>query len=410
MRKLTFILATVLTCYCSAGILAETVWHDSEQANRALCRFLLCTNELLEQRGQQELMGTDRDSAERSIAEFRSLLQRDAQNPYHWGDLGEAYLDAGQTENACYCFSRVLSLAPQSAALLLRAANFYLQIGDSRHALPITARILGLIPDYDSVIFSEYVRLVGDVDEVLQYGFPEGGRAPRSWLRFLMEGGRRDDAQRSWQWIGERGHTDDALAGEYAAFMIRQGRPDVAASAWAQYLGARSGDYRRSNYLFNGDFESEPIASPFDWNVPRMQGVEVARDCTDVPSGKCSLRLSFAGTQNLDFAAASQVTFVRPGRYRFHAFIRTDGLTTDQGLRFRVADAESPSRLDVVFGQFIGTKPWSKVGYDFLVPPTTQLLRVQVIRQASLRFDNKVAGTAWIRELRLEPISVPSPL
>jgi hypothetical protein len=94
-------------------------------------------------------------------------------------------------------------------------------------------------------------------------------------------------------------------------------------------LGTRSGDYRKSSYLFNGGFESEPAPSPFDWNLARAQGVEVARDCTIAGSGKWSLRIKFAGTQNLDFAAASQMTFVPQGPYRFHALIRTEGLATD---------------------------------------------------------------------------------
>jgi hypothetical protein len=83
-------------------------------------------------------------------------------------------------------------------------------------------------------------------------------------------------------------------------------------------------------------------------------------------------------------------------------------LTTDQGIRFRICDAELPARLDVIFGQFTGTTPWSPVEQDLAVPPQTKLLRVQVIRQPSMKFDNKVSGTAWIDELRLEPISHPS--
>jgi len=188
---------------------------------------------------------------------------------------------------------------------------------------------------------------------------------------------------------------------------VQQGHPDAAVSAWAQHLGARAGNYRKSNYLFNGNFEFEPTPSPFDWNLGHAQGVEVARDCSTAGSGNCSLRISFAGTQNLDFAAASQLAFVKPGPYRLRASIRTEGLTTDQGIRLRICDAESPARLDVVFGQFDGTTPWSPAEQDFAVPPHTKLLRVQVIRQPSMRFDNKVSGTAWINELMLEPIDHP---
>ena len=117
-----------------------------------------------------------------------------------------------------------------------------------------------------------------------------------------------------------------------------------SASAWAQHMGARVDDYGKSTYLFNGDFESVPAQSPFDWNVARTESVEVIRDCTTAWSGKCSLRISFAGTQNLGFAAASQLAFVRPGIYRFHAFIRTEVLTMDQGIRFQISDAEEPAR------------------------------------------------------------------
>ena len=310
----------------------------------------------------------------------------------------------GQKEEARECYGQVLALAPRSAPFLLRVANFYFQIGENKKALPITARILTLIPDYDSIIFSEYARLVDHVEDVLRYGLPEDRRAAESWLQFLIQARRLDDAQRTWDWVAGRGYANDPLAGEFVEFLIRQGHPDSAASAWARYLGTRSGDYGKSTYLFNGGFESEPAQSPFDWNVARTEGVEVSRDFTTAWSGKYSLRISFAGTQNLDVAAASQLAFVKPGPYRFHAFIRSEGLTTDQGIRFRICDAEAPARLDVIFGQFTGTRPWSAVEQAFVVSPETRLLQVQVIRKPSLKFDNKVGGTAWIDELRLEPI------
>ena len=404
MRTLTLILGAVLAAYSSAGIISDTLWPNNEKVERVLCRLLLCANAPLVGRARQQLTGVREEDVQKAINIFKGVLQRDPQNPYRWADLGEAFLEAGQKEEARYCYGQVLALAPHSAPFLLRAANFHFQIGENEEALPITAWILMLIPDYDSVIFSEYARLVDRPEDVLRYGLPEDRRAAESWLRFLIQAERLDDAQRTWEWVVGRGYADDALAGEYVEFLIRQGRPDLAASTWARYLGTRAGDYGKSTYLFNGGFESEPAQSPFDWSVARTQGVEVARDCTTAWSGKCSLRVSFAGTQNLDFAAASQMTLVKPGPYRFHAFIRSEGLTTDQGIRFRVSDAEAPARLDVTFGQFIGTRPWSGVERDFVVPPATRLLQVQVIRQPSMKFDNKVGGTAWIDELSLEPI------
>jgi len=409
LRILTIILGAILAAYCAVGGLSETLWPENEQVNRVLCQFFLCTNAPLVWRARDQLTGGKEENIHRAITIFRVVLQRDPQDPYRWADLGDAFLEAGQKDDARYCFGQVLAIAPHSAPFLLRVADFHFQIGENQEALPITARILAFIPDYDSVIFSEYIRIVDRAEDVLRFGLPEGRRAERSWLQFLIQARRLDDAQRTWDWVVGRGYADSALAGEYVEFLIRQGHPDSAASAWAQYMGARANDYDKSTYIFNGDFESDPVQSPFDWNVARIEGVAVTRDFTTAWSGKCSLRISFAGTQNLGFAAASQLAFVRPGTYRFQAFIRTEALTTDQGIRFRISDAEVPARLDEVFGQFIGSNPWSSVDHDLVVAPKTRLLRIEVIRQPSMKFDNKVDGTAWIDQLKLEPLIPHSP-
>jgi hypothetical protein len=405
---LTTIFGVILAAYCASGILSETLGQNNVEVDRVLSRFFVCTNAPLESRARQQLTGVEEADVQKAIALFRDILQRDPQNPYRWADLGEAFLEARQKEEARECYGQVLALAPRSAPFLLSVANFYFQIGENNKALPITARILTLIPDYNSIIFSEYTRLVDHPEEVLLYGLPEDRRAVRSWLQYLMQTGRLDDAERTWDWVAQHGFDDDSTAGEYAGFLVQQGHPDLAVSEWAQYLGAHAGDYRKSNYLFNGSFEFEPSPSPFDWNLGHAEGVEVTRDCTTAWSGNCSLRISFAGTQNLDFAAASQLAFVTPGPYHLHASIRTEGLTTDHGIRFRICDAELLARLDVIFGQFNGTLPWSPVEQDLAVPSQTKLLRVQVIRQPSMKFDNKVSGTAWIDELKLEPIGHPS--
>ena len=405
MRTLTFTLGAILTVYSSVGILSETLWQKNEQANHVLCRLLLCNNAPLVWRGRDQLAGGKKENAQQAVTTFKAVLQRDPQDPYRWADLGDAFLKAGQKEDARYCFGQVLVLAPRSAIFLLRAADFHFQIGESQRALPITARILGLIPDYDSVIFSEYIRGVDHTEDILRFGLPEDRRATKSWLQFLIQGGRLGDAQRAWDWVVNHGYDDNSLAGEYAEFLIRRGHPDMAASTWAQYMGPRANDYDKSTYLFNGDFESDPTQSPFDWKVARTEGVEVARDCTTASTGKCSLRISFAGTQNLGIAAASQLAFVRTGTYQFRAFIRTEGLTTDEGIRFRISDAEAPARLDEVFGQFIGSNPWSEVNHELVVPPGTRLLQIQAIRQPSLKFDNKIGGVAWIDDVELQPIT-----
>ncbi len=408
MRALTFALGAILTSYCSVGVLSENLWQSNDQVNRDLCYFFLCNNAPLISHARNQMTEGGKENVQQAIAVFRRALQQDAQDPYRWADLGDAFLDAGQKEDARYCYGQVLALAPRSAPFLLRVANFHFESGNNEKALRTTARILSLVSEYDSIVFGEYIRYV-DADDVLQFGLPGDPRVAKSWLQFLMQSGRRDDSERTWDWITERGYADDTSAGEYAEFLIGQARPELAASAWRKYLGTRIDGYGESNYIFNGGFESDPTQSPFDWNIARTDGVEIKRDCTMAWSGKCSLRIGFAGTENLDVAAASQLTLVRPGHYRFRAFIRTEGVTTDQGIRFRISDAEAPARLDEVFGQFTGSTSWASVDHDLIVAPETRLVRIEVIRQPSMKFDNKVDGTAWIDQLKLEPSTPQSP-
>ena len=204
-----------------------------------------------------------------------------------------------------------------NGGVILRVASFHFQIGEARNALEITAGILKSVSAYDAVIFSEYTRLVDDFDDVLRHGMPDDQRAARAFLRYLLQAGRLDDARRTWEWTAAHGFADDALAGEYAQFLIQRQHPETAVAAWIGHLGTRAGDYLRTDYLYNGEFESEPAATPFDWKVVPVEGVEVARDSTMPYSGQWSLRIRFPGTTNLAYSGVSQMAVLKPGAYRY---------------------------------------------------------------------------------------------
>lgn len=409
MRILTFVLGAVLTAYCAAGAVSDAAWKNDVKVDAVLCKFLLCNNAPLVWRARSLAEASHKEETQLAIELFQTALKRDAQDPYRWADLGEAFFKAGREDEARYSYDQVLALAPRTAPLLLRVADFRFRMGDKREALSVTAGILALIPNDDAIVFNDYTKYVDAPEDVLRYGIPEDPRATQAWLRFLMHAGRADEAQHAWDWASRRGHADDTLAGEYLEFLIRRGHPDTASSVWMDYTGPRAGEYGKSNYVFNGDFEEESSRSPFDWRVADTEGVKVSRDCTVASSGKCALRIDFAGSRNLDIVAASQLTFVRPGSYRLRASIRTEAVSTDQGIRFRISDAESTARLDEVFGQFTGSVSWTRVAHDLLVEPETRLLRIEIIRQPSLKFDNRIGGVAFIDDVTLEPIPAVFP-
>jgi hypothetical protein len=137
--------------------------------------------------------------------------------------------------------------------------------------------------------------------------------------------------------------------------------------------------------------------------------VDVARDGSVAHTGAHSLRIRFDGKENVAYRHIRQTAFVTPGRYRFEAYIRTQEITTDQGIGFHIYDPESPSRLDITTEQVVGTNDWRKIDQIISVPRETRLLEIQVIRQPTWRTDSRINGVAWIDSVGLLKLDAESP-
>ena len=188
--------------------------------------------------------------------------------------------------------------------------------------------------------------------------------------------------------------TDIPLAIEYCDFLFAKRLFQQSAAEWASAVGAPNSDYRSRQLLFNGDFANEPLPwAVFDWKIAPMDHIAVGSDCTPQPGG-CSLKIQFDGSANVDFNNVSQIVVLEPGNYRFSAFVRTDQLTTDQGLVFEIQDGEDAGRLHVESEGVTGTRDWQKIELPFKVLPTTNFVQVRLRRHPSQRFDNRINGTA----------------
>jgi len=57
--------------------------------------------------------------------------------------------------------------------------------------------------------------------------------------------------------------------------------------------------------------------------------------------------------------------------------------------------------LNLETTQLTGTHAWTPVDLDFTLPGPVRLLRIEVVRQPSAKFDNKIRGYAWIDSVSL---------
>jgi O-antigen ligase len=399
-RKFAIGLAFLLIVYAPVRMLFDSQFRSDSRAERLFCRFGICDTDAV-MTAQTLAYGGHAGAA--PPAELFKALRRDPNAPARWCDTGEAMLRAGRYADADYCFSQALALGPHIPPILMQAADFYYGTHRTDRAMGRMSRVLADTDTYDGLIFGWYAEKRLPVSEVLAHGLPPGRRAAEAYMRHLIAGDRVGTKE-VWIWITARALGDDRLVREYLEYLFGKREYQTAAYAWARYLGPRGNGYLEWNWVFNGDFESALSDSAFDWRIGARDGVVAAEDTQVAHTGSRSMRIHFEGKENLDYNDVGQVAFVKPGHYRFEAYVRTDGITTDRGVGFHIYDRESSSHLDLRTEELTGTHDWKRLDRVVVVPRETRLLAIEVSRQPSMKFDNQIRGTVWIDSVKLSPL------
>ena len=350
--------------------------------------------QILANHAYRELWSGHYEGPQGAIELFRQALAADAAFTYRWSDLGEALAAAGQSDSARYCFLRSLKLAPDSPQIALRAANFELREQDIDSALQLGGTVLRLAPDYDDMVFSSWIRFAGEQDRILRTGIGSNPRAAEAFFHFLIRANDEARLAETWRWMDAHSYVTAPAARTWASWLLGRHRDQEAFLIWKRHIALNS-SYGVSNWIDDSGFESPPAGEGFGWRIEPVAGVKAAIDPAVAHSGHASLRVEFDGSQNLDFHPVAQRVWLQPGRYRLTAWIRTSGLTTDQGLALSLLGISTPA--------LTGSHDWTNVGADVVVGQAAAA-DVQVVRRRSWRFDAKPTGKIWIDDVELRRI------
>ncbi len=322
-----------------------------------------------------------------------ALLNEAPADPGIWCTYGEFLSSRGETDKAQAAFERALILGSGVSSVLMRVANFDFTHDRTEEGLHLAGQILAQTEEFDGIVFS-YLGISGKpVSQLLGTAVPPAPRAARSWLGWVRSRGTDRDILDTWAWMKKNGFADEKSAVDTANALWQRKSYNSAQELWTEWLGPRSGDYPHPQLLANTRFQEAPNGTPFDWNFSPRAGVELVR--------RDGLEVRFSGRENLTSAGIQQFALVEPGRYRLAAQISADHLTTDQGVAFQIVDAENPGRLTVETKPLLGNISQSSASVDFTVPRGTQAIQVKLVRQASLKFDSKIAGTLHIYQISL---------
>lgn len=400
-RRLGLLGGVALIGFGAGGIFIDRSNYDNPQI-QPFCRVGLCPDQFSPERvfeiSQKAALGDPRGQVE----QFKEAVRLSPSSAYRWADLGEAESIVRDYERAEYAFSRALQLGPRSPVILVRAANMEFQLGNARKVLKYFAALLSdpLVASYYDTAFLSYSRLGIPLDQILE-SIPQRSEVLSKLLTFWTRVNKTDEAIKTWKWADSRSLASGQSMDDFFTFLIKAGQQVTAQQLWQEYACRLEPHYRVTNYIYNSSFETKPLLSPFDWTIETGDSAEASRSQDSVTDGSWSLRIRFNGQQNTDYQQTYQDLVLEPGHYGFSAMMKTQQLRTDEGLRIHIFDQPTQARLNVWTDTLTGDQEWTKIEGAVNVPAGVKIVRVQVARKPSTKFDNKIGGTAWIDKLQL---------
>jgi len=404
-KLLGSLLGLALVAYGGIEAWLGNISYDSP-LKRRYCEAWLCPQEFWDARTFTMLQESAGGRSAVVLPELIRGLELDPASAYAWANVAEAERDAQHMGLAKYCFERAVLAGPGNPAILLRAANFAFLTSDHEAAFKDLSTVLRNpdLTSYYGPAFLTYSRLGLPISELLEKGIPPLTTAAEPFLQFWIQGNSQPEAAATWQWMVQHSLTTENSCGNYVSFLERNNDIAAAAKEWRRAYAAQAPSYQLLNWIFNPGFEMEPKPGPFDWHIETAPDVEATRVQDVSRDGQWSVKLAFDGKSNSEYHGVYQDAAIQPGRWRVRAFFKLDGITTDQGIALRVYDANNPDKLDARTESSSGTSGWTEVEREFEVSPKTNLVRVEIMRGSSRKWDNKIAGRAWVDSLYLTPV------
>jgi tetratricopeptide (TPR) repeat protein len=351
----------------------------------------------------------------RALNAYRTSLSLDPRDASVWLDLATAYESQGDLPAAREAFLQAKRVYPVSAEVSWRYGNFLLRQNELPAAFAEIRQAVSVDPKRAPEAFSRCWRVDPDIQAILDHALPPAVPVYLDAIRELDADAAIDPALAVWNRLVSL-HPQLPLAKviPFTDSLVQAHRIDDAHRVWDQATALADSPPpadQPGSVLWDGGFETGVFGGGFTWTIPPpTPGVQVTIDSNEKHSGERSLRLGFDGSRNVDFSDVCHVAQVQPGTsYRFSAWVRTQGLATDQGIRFRLEWLDNTRNAFTETTDVHGTRPWTLLTLPWTAVAGVRQLRVCVNRHPSDDLVSRIHGTAWIDDVALVPESSASP-
>ena len=357
---------------------------------------------------QYNLDDADAGTAVRLYRTALTLNQRDADI---WMDLATAYESQGNIAGARDAFLQAKRAYPISAEVSWRYGNFLLRQNDIQRALPEISSAVYVEPKRSAEAVALCWRVYPDIQAILDNVLPADRDAYLDVIHELSVEGQLAAALIVWpRLVAIHPQFQMAEAIPFTSALIDKSLISDAQRVWKEALrlsNTPSPSDPAGSVVWDGGFESNVWGGGFAWNLPtESREVRVALDSTQKHSGRQSLRLNFNGRSNVNFEGVCNDAEVEPATtYRFTAWVRSQSLTTDQGVRFRLRWTQNGRAASVQTSNVLGTQPWTQIQMSWTSGADVRQVRICVAREPSTKFDSQIQGAAWLDDVALVPQS-----
>jgi tetratricopeptide (TPR) repeat protein len=348
---------------------------------------------------------------QRALNAYRTSLSLDPRDASVWLDLATAYESQSDLPAAREAFLQAKRVYPVSAEVSWRYGNFLLRQNELPAAFTEIRQAVSVDPKRAAEAFSRCWRVDPDIQAILDHALPPTVPVYLDAIRELDADAAIDPALAVWNRLTSL-HPQLPLSRviPFVDSLVQAHRIDDAHRVWDQAVALADSPPPADpsgSVLWDGGFETGVFGGGFAWTIPPpTPGVQVTIDSSEKHSGQRSLRLGFDGSRNVDFSDVCHLAQVQPGTsYRFSAWVRAQGLATDQGIRFRLEWLENARNASTETTEVHSTQPWTQLTLPWTAVAGVRQLRVCVNRRPSDDLVSRIHGTAWIDDVALVPES-----
>jgi tetratricopeptide (TPR) repeat protein len=359
--------------------------------------------------GRYQQYNLEQPDPARAEQSYRRALELNPYNTDAWLDLGTAYELDGKIPDARMAYLQAQKSYPVSAEVAWRYGNFLLRQGEQAEAYKELRKAVDADPARAAAAYSRAYRTNPHIEELLDKLLPP---KPAVYTGVIWEAlGDKQLAVAKTVWarlIALRPRLELDNVDTFVGALLADGEYTEAWQAWQQGTATMNLPpllQLRSSVVWDPSFETDVNGSTFSWKYPSVsQGVTIGLDRTEKLSGNQSLQLSFDGQHDPNLETPCTQVIVQPDTtYRFSGWIKTQGLTSDQGIGFRIGAIDPAAGNIVNTKQIFGTNPWLFVEETWTSGHDAHRARICVTRDASDNPNTRISGLAWIDDVNLLP-------